>query len=219
VEVRREDLDTPAFTARATRLLERLTSRVPADEPWPAPPPALGATTGTVEAAVLALLAPPDLLLYTHRRGDLPTHAGQVCFPGGKPERGDADLAATALRETAEEVGLGGVALRLRGRLDAVATPSGFVIHPFVGTWGSSLCPRHLTLARGEVDLAYLVSLEALAEPGRHRTTRLRRGTLVVDAHELLVPAIDETGARHEELRIWGATARMTWQLVDLARE
>ncbi|MBM4118941.1 NUDIX domain-containing protein, partial [bacterium] len=70
----------------------------------PAPTPV---EPGLIDAAVLVPLldrAGQPALLFLRRAASLPDHAGQVAFPGGLREAGDASLAATALREAAEEV-------------------------------------------------------------------------------------------------------------------
>lgn len=67
------------------------------------------------------------------RTGDLRHHAREIAFPGGKPDDGDADLAATALREMEEELGIPRARLRLLGALGPVPTAtSRFTLNPFV---------------------------------------------------------------------------------------
>ena len=63
---------------------------------------------GTEAAVLLALFGWPDDpgLIFTERRADLRRHAGEISFPGGRRDAEDADLAATALREAEEEIGL-----------------------------------------------------------------------------------------------------------------
>src|SRR5215471_11254364 len=67
-------------------------------------------------------------LLLTERTTDLPSHGGQVAFPGGKLDTGDADLEACANRAASEERGLEPAAIEVLGRLDDVPTPTNFVI-------------------------------------------------------------------------------------------
>ncbi|NJN14204.1 MAG: CoA pyrophosphatase [Planctomycetes bacterium] len=71
------------------------------------------------DSAVLALLVERegvDRLVFNRRRDDLPFHAGQICFPGGARE-GEEDAVACALRETEEEMGVGGAHIEVLGRL------------------------------------------------------------------------------------------------------
>src|SRR5437773_2191874 len=94
------------------------------------------AVDGFAPAAVLVPVVTepgqPDRLLFTERRHDLSTHAGQIAFPGGKRDAVDADAAATAVRETTEELGIEPAAIEVLGALDDVPTPTRFVITPIV---------------------------------------------------------------------------------------
>jgi 8-oxo-dGTP pyrophosphatase MutT (NUDIX family) len=92
-------------------------------------------------AAVLVLVSPgegdeADVLLIERASYDGP-HSGQIAFPGGAAEDGDADAEATALREAREEVALdpGASGLRVIGHLDQFTIPvSGFAVHPVLAT-------------------------------------------------------------------------------------
>ncbi len=73
-------------------------------------------------------------LIFTERRADMRRHAGEISFPGGRKDDADADLAATALREAQEEIGLDPAGVELCGALPPAATfVTGYRIHPFVG--------------------------------------------------------------------------------------
>ncbi len=88
------------------------------------------------EAAVLLpLVNTPDgiALLFEERVHTLRRQPGEICFPGGKVECADADFAATAIRETCEELGLVPENIKLCGALDALVTHTGPIIHPYVG--------------------------------------------------------------------------------------
>jgi 8-oxo-dGTP pyrophosphatase MutT (NUDIX family) len=161
------------------------------------------------DPVVAAVLAPlylagaerePHLVL-TRRRSDLRRHAGEISFPGGRRDPGDVDLAATALREAEEEIGLLRADVTLLGELPEVSTfATGYVIHPYVGTipeglaWQAS--PR-------EVDAVLELPLEEV-RAGRTRTQMERRGfTFETDAYVV------------GEHLIWGATARIIELLLE----
>lgn len=88
------------------------------------------------QAGVLLLLYPHRQALYfvlTRRTDRLEHHGGQIALPGGRHEPGDADFAATALRETREELGIALDRIELLGRLTPLyVPPSNFVVHPIV---------------------------------------------------------------------------------------
>jgi 8-oxo-dGTP pyrophosphatase MutT (NUDIX family) len=71
-------------------------------------------------------------VLLTQRTQFLRNHAGQVSFPGGRIEAGDADACAAALRETAEEVGIVPTDIHALGYLDPLRTITGFQVWPVV---------------------------------------------------------------------------------------
>ena len=86
-------------------------------------------------AAVLVAITDqeePEVIL-TLRSSELPTHKGEVAFPGGKTEEFDEDYAATALREAHEEIGLLPESVRVIGELDQVVSRYGFLVTPVLG--------------------------------------------------------------------------------------
>jgi len=72
-------------------------------------------------------------VLLTQRTEDMPSHAGQIAFPGGRRQVEDIDATATALRETEEEVGLTRDFIDVVGTLDLYRTGTGYQITPIVG--------------------------------------------------------------------------------------
>src|SRR5947199_7371703 len=92
---------------------------------------------GNTDAAVLVpLYLDGDELhaVFTKRRDDLPRHAGEISFPGGRQDFPDEDLRITALREAEEEIGLAPDDVELLGALPPTGTfVTGYRIHPFVG--------------------------------------------------------------------------------------
>jgi 8-oxo-dGTP pyrophosphatase MutT (NUDIX family) len=85
-------------------------------------------------AAVLVpiMLRPQLTVLLTQRSHEVPSHPGQISFPGGKVEPGDASPLACALREAQEEIGLPPECVEPLGYLDAYRTGTGFQINPVV---------------------------------------------------------------------------------------
>src|SRR6266568_4823666 len=72
-------------------------------------------------------------VLLTRRTAHLNDHAGQISFPGGRAEPGDADSAQTALREAAEEIGLQAARVEVLGELHPYVTVTGYRVTPVVG--------------------------------------------------------------------------------------
>jgi 8-oxo-dGTP pyrophosphatase MutT (NUDIX family) len=161
---------------------------------------------GRTDAAVLlALYGWPQEpgLIFTERRADLRRHAGEISFPGGRREEGDADLAATALREAEEEIALDPTAVALSGALPPVSTfVTGYRVHPFVGRVGD---PAGLGLEPNptEVETVLTFSLRRLRE-GYGMRRLIRRG---VPIH---TPTYEVDGQL-----IWGATARILADLLS----
>jgi 8-oxo-dGTP pyrophosphatase MutT (NUDIX family) len=156
-------------------------------------------------AAVLVGLvdrAPGPALLLTQRTDHLRDHAGQICFPGGRVEPGDASAAAAALREAEEEIGLDPARVAVIGHLPPYHTVTGFRIDPVVG-WISP--PFELRPDPYEVAEAFEVPLHFVLDPENHRRQSYRRGP--VTRAYYVVP--------YQGRFIWGATAGI---LVNLAR-
>ena len=121
----------------------------------------------TRPAAVLVGVVdrPEPTVLLTLRNAKLESHAGQIAFPGGKIEPGDASPAAAALREAEEEIGLDRGLVEPLGHLDLYLTFSGFRILPTV----ARVDPNHrLTLNRAEVDEAFEVPFAFLMDVRNH---------------------------------------------------
>jgi 8-oxo-dGTP pyrophosphatase MutT (NUDIX family) len=105
-------------------------------------------------------------VLLTRRSDALPSHAGQVSFPGGRVQDEDSGVAETALRETEEEVGLARSFVSVAGFFEPYETGTGFAIQPVVGFVrpGFDLRPNP-----GEVAEAFEVPLEFLMDPANHQ--------------------------------------------------
>ncbi|MDE2239021.1 MAG: CoA pyrophosphatase [Rhodospirillales bacterium] len=147
-------------------------------------------------AAVLVALEPGKGVWLTRRSMRMPSHPGQVSFPGGKVEPFDASVEAAALREAQEEVGLNPAQAEVLGRMDDYVTGTGFHIAPVV-----ALVPEKVALlpATEEVEELFLLPFSVLLNPD-YPTPRKAYG---------------QTGLRdfwvwpHPDHVIWGATAEM----------
>jgi 8-oxo-dGTP pyrophosphatase MutT (NUDIX family) len=165
---------------------------------------AMEARGGTDAAVLLPLYGWPQApgLIFTERRADLRRHAGEISFPGGRQDDGDADLTATALREAHEEIGLEPAAVEVTGALPPASTfVTGYRVHPFVGRVAN---PAELELKPNpaEVETVLTFSLDLLRE-GYEMRRLIRRG---VPIH---TPTYEVEGHL-----IWGATARILGDLL-----
>ena len=159
-----------------------------------------------MRAGVLVPLIPSTNgveILLTRRTDTVLTHKGQISFPGGQQESGDADIIETALREAYEEVGLEPSRVEVLGELDDVFTAvSGFVVTPVVGLLAGGT--QDLRPAPTEVRSLLVVPITRLLEPAVH-TTQVRTGNgqrFTIDFYTV------------DEDVIWGATGRMLNQFL-----
>jgi 8-oxo-dGTP pyrophosphatase MutT (NUDIX family) len=172
-------------------------------KPWsPEPivePRARSRSGEPIAAAVLIGLVMREAglsVLLTQRTAHLHDHAGQVSFPGGRVEDDDADAAATALRETQEEIGLDAGFIEIVGVMPNYLTGTGFCVTPVVGlvTPGFDLAPDPFEVAEVfEVPLAFLM------DPAHHQTRRASVGDIVRFFYAM----------PYQDHFIWGATAAM----------
>jgi 8-oxo-dGTP pyrophosphatase MutT (NUDIX family) len=159
-----------------------------------------------IDAAVLLpLYGWPDEpgLVFTERRADLRRHAGEISFPGGRRDDADPGLAATALREAQEEIGLDPSRVELGEELPTAGTfVTGYRIHPFVGRIPH---PGELGLEPNpaEVETILTFSLDVLRE-GYEMRRLVRRG---IPIH---TPTYEVEGHL-----IWGATARILGDFLE----
>jgi 8-oxo-dGTP pyrophosphatase MutT (NUDIX family) len=168
----------------------------------------IGSDRAPAAAAVLVPLVQRDHglhVLLTRRAEHLRDHPGQVSFPGGRVEPGDADAADTALRESEEEIGLPRGRVEVLGRLPAYTTVTQYVITPVVALVKP---PFELVLDATEVADAFEVPLVFLMDPSRHQ-----RHVFRFDGGErqfLSMPwqGVQPDGSARQHF-IWGATAAM----------
>ncbi len=165
------------------------------------------AVPGARPSAVLVALFEVDgdtRLVLTKRPDTMPSHQGQIAFPGGKQDPAlDADLVDTALREAEEEIALGREHVDVIGRLDGVGTmASQFVITPFVGLLDA---PVEFVAHPREVVSVFDVAVRELLGADVFRRERWTLGGAPRDMDFYELPG--ET--------VWGATARMLTNLLS----
>jgi 8-oxo-dGTP pyrophosphatase MutT (NUDIX family) len=179
-------------------LRERLSGRLdPRPEPRPGP--------GDRLAAVLLPVVNGRELVFTRRTEHLPRHAGEISFPGGLADDGDADLAGTALREAQEELGLEPERVELLGALQPVHTfVSAILVVPFVGML--------------EAEPVFSPDEGEIAEVLRYAIADLETVETTVewprDGHVYRGFAYPMRDGN----TIWGATAKILHELLDVVR-
>ena len=161
--------------------------------------PALWLRAGVSATKPAAVLIPvveraEPMVLLTQRTADLPSHPGQIAFPGGKIDSMDTTPLAAALRETHEEIGLDPRFIDPIGYLDIYLTFSGFRILPAV----AHVAPDYLlALNAGEVTEAFEVPLAFLMTPANHQF--LKRDWRGIERQYYAMS--------YRERYIWGVTA------------
>ena len=159
-------------------------------------------TPASVLIPVVARVPAPTIL-FTRRAAHLKDHSGQVSFPGGRVNAGDASPEATALREAREEIGLDDGRVELLGRMPEYLTRTGFRITPVVAIVTP---PFELRRDANEVEEVFEVPLAFLLDPAnRQRQSREWQGEL---RWFYAMP--------YQQYYIWGATAGM---LVNLSNQ
>ncbi len=163
----------------------------------------------TRQGGVLVLLyikAGMTYLVLTRRRDDLNSHAGQVCFPGGRREEGES-LEMTAIREAEEELGIRPGALEHLGHLECLyIPPSDYEVYPFIAWHNGS--PQFIPQA-DEVAEIIEVPLAFLVNPACYREE-----VWDIRGYQVLVPYFQVF-----EHKVWGATAMMLSEFIERLRE
>jgi len=135
-------------------------------------------------------------VLFTERSDAVVFHKGQVCFPGGTREPSDSSLLQTALRESEEEIGLEAKDIEILGELDDILTfVTNYVISPFVAFIPY---PHSLRTNGREVKGTFSVPLSFLMDEANFKQ--------------------DSYAYEYEGYIIWGATARILRQFIDLLK-
>ncbi|MBU0806704.1 MAG: CoA pyrophosphatase [Gammaproteobacteria bacterium] len=157
------------------------------------------------EAAVLVPITrsdEPEVVL-TLRASGLSTHGGEVAFPGGRRDPEDVDLVQTALREAEEEIGLPPGLVEIIGPLSTLVSRHGIQVTPYVG-----LVPDFVEYKPndGEIAAVFAVPLAFFRDDPRETTHRID-----YLGRSWYVPSY-----RYGEYKIWGLTAIMLIELVNL---
>jgi 8-oxo-dGTP pyrophosphatase MutT (NUDIX family) len=169
-------------------------------ESWPA-----GLKIAAVLVPIIDRTDSPTLLL-TVRASHLRRHAGQISFPGGRLEARDADVAATAMRETEEEIGIAACHIEPIGFLPDHVVQSGYRITPVVALLQPGLT---LTPDGTEVAEVFELPLAIALSAANYRVARRVIRELEVDTWELCFGAY----------KIWGATAGILANLREVFAE
>lgn len=145
----------------------------------------------------------PSQVVLTVRSENLKSHAGQISLPGGSRDAADSDLAATALREAEEEIGLPRGQVEVIGQLGPMDLPSGFQVTPIIGLIPPGL---EFTPCSREVADIFQTPLELILDPDAYVRCSYRFGGVKRSTLELC----------YEDYRIWGATAAILHRLAGL---
>jgi 8-oxo-dGTP pyrophosphatase MutT (NUDIX family) len=142
-------------------------------------------------------------LLFTKRSEQVRYHKGEISFPGGAVDEEDRELINTALREAYEEIGLKEKDVEIIGVLDDIVTTTGFIVTPIVG-----LFPYPYPFKVSEVEIAELIEvpLSFLLVEDSLSEREIFRG----DQKEIIY------FYQYGNHTIWGATARILKQFLDL---
>jgi 8-oxo-dGTP pyrophosphatase MutT (NUDIX family) len=155
-----------------------------------------------VDAAVLIAVVdrPAPTVILTQRTDELPSHPGQVAFPGGKVDPTDENAISAALREAEEEIALPRHKVDLVGTTDLYMTGTGFHITPVIG-----VVPPDITLVpeQGEVAAIFEVPFDTLFDPANYLEREVEWQGRMRQYFEM----------HWEEQRIWGVTAAIIMNL------
>lgn len=185
----------PGFASHKKMIPEHRNGTIPGISPTPS-------------AVLLCLFQKHDMLhcIFTKRaEHELDTHSGQISFPGGRFEKGDADLSVTAIRECFEEIGIAVSPQELLGKLTNLYIPaSNFMVTPFVCVLTHS--PTEYIIQPTEVDTVLEIPLVDLLDKKNCKEKVIHHKNQNIRA-----PYYD-----WNNYHIWGATAMITAELLDI---
>jgi 8-oxo-dGTP pyrophosphatase MutT (NUDIX family) len=219
-------MEAATFAEAVARVRGALAARAPVPLEVPGFRPA---------AVLVALLDRPagPTLLFTRRTEHVPSHKGEISFPGGGREPGE-DAVAAAAREAEEEVGLPREAAEPLGVLDDVPSVAGYVVTPVVAAVRAPPATFHAEAF--EVHEPFELSLAALRDPAQRRSTLFDPARLPPPLTEMVRRA--RAASRHVPFEdvdpgsglwriwsfhadpqrvVWGLTARVLADLLDRA--
>ncbi|UOD34471.1 CoA pyrophosphatase [Deferribacteraceae bacterium V6Fe1] len=147
-------------------------------------------------------------IIFTKRHNNLPTHAGEVSFPGGIKEKNDPSLEATAIRETVEEIGINANHIEIIGRLDDEMSIHKFKVAPFLGYINANTKIEDLKFQKCEVERVFSVPIEYFLTCQHWKETWVRKDDKVT-VH--FYP--------YKDLIIWGLTGRILSKLLKIVSE
>ena len=158
------------------------------------------------QAAVLILIVENEKdysIVFTERSKRLPSHSGEVSFPGGKKENEDKNLIETALRETHEEIGIKPSSIKVLGRMNSQESRFGLSVTPYIGYTTGNL---EFILEPKEVETIFTVPLEYLK-----KNPLISNKITNASGETFETPVIN-----FENYKIWGLTLGFTLQFLNL---
>jgi 8-oxo-dGTP pyrophosphatase MutT (NUDIX family) len=159
-------------------------------------------------SAILILLIPNDHsfeIILTQRSVKLHHHQGEISFPGGKFDQNeDSNLMDTALRETFEEIAISKEKIEIIGRLDDIATITGYLIRPFIGLYTFHEKIQFQPNLQ-EVNEILKIPIEFFLQSNLFQEFTMTRigkkfNVLSIDYYDSI---------KHQNYNIWGATAHI----------
>lgn len=159
-------------------------------------------------AAVLMLCYPKNgvtHLVLIVRNSYKGVHSAQIAFPGGKYEQEDADFAATAIRETYEEVGIHPDKIEIvKSFTEVYIPPSNFMVYPYLG-----ICSEEITFTPDPLEVAGIIELPLATFLSDTIIVTTQMQTSYADS--IVIPAFEI-----ESHIVWGATAMMLSELKEV---